>query len=109
MKRQYITAAEIQQIMGIKQSKAYDIMRTLNDMRKKEGFIVIAGQCPRKYFTDMTGYETDVLDIIQQNDDYYELCIPKEKINNSKCQEELLSVILEYVTDYRCKQSFSTT
>lgn len=63
MTRQYVNVDDVQLIMGIKQSKAYDILRKLNAMRKKEGFVIVAGQCPRKYFTEKTGYETDELDL----------------------------------------------
>ena len=37
MRAQFITAAEVAEIMGISRSKAYQIVRELNSERKKYG------------------------------------------------------------------------
>ena len=51
MKRtQFITAEEVAVTMGVSRSKAYQIVRTLNQELKAMGFITIAGKCPVQYF-----------------------------------------------------------
>ena len=50
MKAQYVTADELVDTLGVKKGKAYQIIRQLNDELIKQGYIKIAGKCPRKYF-----------------------------------------------------------
>ena len=50
MKTQFVTADELVQSLGISKEKAYQIIRQLNDELSKQGYIKIAGKCPRKYF-----------------------------------------------------------
>ncbi len=50
MKAQYVTADELVETLGISKAKAYQIIRQLNDELEKQGYIKIAGKCPRKYF-----------------------------------------------------------
>lgn len=50
MKAQFITAEEIQEIMGISRSKAYQIVRDMNSELKDMGYITISGKCPIQYF-----------------------------------------------------------
>ena len=50
MKTQFVTADELVQSLGISKGKAYQIIRQLNDELSKQGYIKIAGKCPRKYF-----------------------------------------------------------
>lgn len=46
----YITASELAESLGISLGQAYKIIRTLNAELSKEGYIVIAGKCPRRFF-----------------------------------------------------------
>lgn len=50
MKAQFITAEEVQKVLGVSRSKAYQIIRTLNRELKSEGYITIAGKCPIRFF-----------------------------------------------------------
>ncbi len=50
MKTQYVTATELMETLGVSKGKAYQIIRQLNDELAEQGFIRIAGKCPRKYF-----------------------------------------------------------
>lgn len=43
---------DVMKILGIKQSKAYSIIRELNDELKAQGKIVIAGRVSKKYFEE---------------------------------------------------------
>ncbi len=49
MNKQYITAQELQTIMGISRGKAYEIIRSCNKELKEQGFITIAGKLPIAY------------------------------------------------------------
>ena len=46
MKAQFITAEEVQQVLGISRSKAYQIVQALNRELKAAGYITIAGKFP---------------------------------------------------------------
>ena len=50
MKTQFITAEEVQQVLGVSRSKAYQIVQGLNRELKAAGYITIAGKCPIQYF-----------------------------------------------------------
>ena len=50
MRAQFITAEEVQQILGVSRSKAYQIIQTMNRELKSAGYITIAGKCPIQYF-----------------------------------------------------------
>ena len=49
MNKQYITAQELQTIMGISRGKAYEIIWVCNKELKEQGFITIAGKLPIAY------------------------------------------------------------
>lgn len=46
----YITAAEVAESLGVSLGMAYKIIRQMNQELSKQGYIVIAGKCPRRYF-----------------------------------------------------------
>ena len=50
MRAQFITAEEVQQILGVSRSKAYQIIQAMNRELKGAGYITIAGKCPIQYF-----------------------------------------------------------
>lgn len=52
MKKQYVTATELMETLGVSKGKAYKIIRDLNEELAKQGYIKIAGKCPRKYFEE---------------------------------------------------------
>ena len=52
MQAQYITAKEVAEVLGISISKAYTIIRQLNDELKKRGYIIISGKCSLQYFKE---------------------------------------------------------
>ncbi|EHI56787.1 hypothetical protein HMPREF9333_00037 [Johnsonella ignava ATCC 51276] len=45
----YITATELSEKLGISVGQAYKIIRELNADLKKQGYITVAGKCPRRY------------------------------------------------------------
>lgn len=52
MAKYYITGPEVAQALGISSGKAYEILRDLNKQLKAQGFIVVAGRVPLRYFNE---------------------------------------------------------
>ena len=52
MTKLYLTAEEVADALGISKGHAYVIIRECNEELKKQGFIVIAGKVPVKYFCE---------------------------------------------------------
>lgn len=50
MNTQYITATQIQTVLGVGRTKAYAIVKTLNKELADMGYITVAGKCPMEYF-----------------------------------------------------------
>lgn len=50
----FITAAEAAKILGISKSKSYQIVRSLNEQLRKQGYITVAGRVSAKYFAEKT-------------------------------------------------------
>ena len=48
----FITVPEIQEVLTVSESKAYRIVRTLNEELKKKGYMVIPGRVSRHYFNE---------------------------------------------------------
>lgn len=48
----YYTADEVQEILGVSRAKAYKVVKMLNEELKKQGYIVVAGRIPKKYFAE---------------------------------------------------------
>lgn len=46
----YITASELAEMLGVSVGHTYKIIRKLNQELEKNGFLVIAGKVPRRYF-----------------------------------------------------------
>lgn len=52
MSKKYLSATDIADIMEVSKGHAYKIIRILNDELSANGFIVVAGKVPRKYFEE---------------------------------------------------------
>ena len=48
----FITAHEVAELLGISKSKAYIIIRELNEELFAKGFITVAGRVSRKFFEE---------------------------------------------------------
>ena len=46
----YVTAEELSKMLGISIGNAYRIIRGMNQELQNEGYLVIAGKVPRRYF-----------------------------------------------------------
>ena len=65
----YITPKEVMEIMGVKLTSAYKIIRQCNNLLKKQGKFYISGRCPRNLFYKMTGLDDNWADIPTKDDD----------------------------------------
>ena len=52
MAKYYVTGPEVAKALGISEGKAYEILRELNKQLKDQGYIVVAGRVPRRYFNE---------------------------------------------------------
>lgn len=50
MKDAFVDAKEVCQILGVGTTKAYAIIREYNKELAEQGFLIIWGRCPRRYF-----------------------------------------------------------
>ena len=50
MRAQFITAAEVAEIMGVSRTKAYQIVRDMNRELRSMGYITVSGKCPVQSF-----------------------------------------------------------
>ncbi len=48
----FVTAKEVAELLGISKSKAYAIIRELNDELSAKDFITVAGRVSRKFFEE---------------------------------------------------------
>lgn len=48
----YYTANEVQKMLGVSRGHAYKVVKRLNDELAEQGYIVIAGRIPKKYFAE---------------------------------------------------------
>ena len=48
----FVTANEVAELLGISKSKAYAIIRKLNEELSEKGFIIVAGKVSRKFFEE---------------------------------------------------------
>ncbi len=52
MNTNYYTVDDVMKMVGVSQSKAYQIIRSLNTELKEKGFIIVAGKVSKKYFKE---------------------------------------------------------
>ena len=52
MKKNFISAGEVANELGVLKPYAYKLVKEMNDELKKNGYITIAGRVSRKYFEE---------------------------------------------------------
>lgn len=52
MENIYYSAEDVKEMLGISRGHAYKIVKKLNEELAKQGFIVIAGRVPKKFFVE---------------------------------------------------------
>lgn len=50
--RTYYTVEDVKEIMGVAQTKAYRIIKQLNEELEQKGYITVAGKVSKKYFNE---------------------------------------------------------
>lgn len=66
--KQFITAADLAGVLGVSQSKAYGLIRQMNEELKGKGFLVVRGKVPRAYMEErFFGVKQEELCQVQQN------------------------------------------
>lgn len=48
----YYSVKDVQGILGISKSKAYEIIKMLNDELNSKGFLTVSGKVLKKYFNE---------------------------------------------------------
>ena len=48
----YMNAKEVAEYMNLSVSKAYEVIRQLNQELKERGYLTVRGKIPRKYFLE---------------------------------------------------------
>lgn len=56
MQKQFVTAKEVAEVMGVSEGKAYAVIRELNAQLKAQGYIVISGKVNRRFFEEKCLY-----------------------------------------------------
>ncbi len=56
MTKQYLTAKEVGEALGISEGKSYAVIRELNSQLKAKGYITISGKVNRAYFEEKCCY-----------------------------------------------------
>lgn len=56
MIRQYATAKEVAETLGVSEGKAYGVIRELNAQLKELGYITVSGKVNRAYFMEKCCY-----------------------------------------------------
>ena len=55
MEKTVLNVQDVMDVIGCKESKAYRLIRELNQERKKRGYITFNGQVSKRYFEDRLG------------------------------------------------------
>ena len=50
MKKQFLTAKDVSEIIGISDAKAYGLIREMNAELKEQGYLTVAGKVPIAFF-----------------------------------------------------------
>lgn len=56
MTKQYLTAAEVAETLGVSIGKAYQLIRMMNTELKERGYITVSGKISRVYFEERCCY-----------------------------------------------------
>ena len=48
----YFTAQEVAVMLGVSRGQAYKLVKGMNEELAKQGYIVISGKVPKKYFSE---------------------------------------------------------
>ena len=52
MRKTYYNSNDVINLLGVSQSKAYEIIRTLNSELQKKGFLILRGKVSKAFFDE---------------------------------------------------------
>lgn len=55
----FVDVNDVMCILEIRKSKAYTVIKTLNEELKKQGFLTVKGKVPKKYFQTKIYFDID--------------------------------------------------
>lgn len=58
-KLEFYVVEDVMRILGVSKSKGYKIMQAMNKELTENGYFIIAGKVPKKYFTEKFYFEKD--------------------------------------------------
>lgn len=50
--KSYLTVKDVTEILGVSQSKAYKVIREMNNKLSEKGYLTVAGKVPKSYFEE---------------------------------------------------------
>lgn len=56
MQDQFMKVHEVMEVLGVSESKAYGVIKTLNDQLKEKGYLTFSGKVSRAYFMEKCCY-----------------------------------------------------
>lgn len=62
MTKQFVSAKEVAEVMGVSEGKAYGLIRELNSQLRAQGYITVSGKVNRKFFEERCLYGSAVGD-----------------------------------------------
>lgn len=63
MKKSYLTCKEVMEITGVRESKAYQFINTVNKELTSKGFITVAGKVSKKAFFERYPVDEEVKEV----------------------------------------------
>lgn len=57
MSKQFLTAPELADLVGVSLSKSYGYIRQMNSELQRKGYLVVRGKIPRRYALERFGLE----------------------------------------------------
>ena len=52
--KRFVTSEEVQEDFGVSRTKAYELIRQLNEELEQAGYLVVRGRVSRKYYLERT-------------------------------------------------------
>ena len=52
IEKSYYDVYDVIKLLGVSKSKAYAVMREMNDYLEEQGYLVISGKVPARYFNE---------------------------------------------------------
>lgn len=54
LNKRFVTSEEVQEDFGVSRTKAYEMIKQLNEELEQAGYLVVSGRVSRKYYLERT-------------------------------------------------------